>query len=178
MQISISRFEEGDIENKIRWINNPNVNKYLHYDLPLEYDKTLQWFKNNKKRTDRYDAVIAADGVAVGLIGLLGIDNKNKKAEFYIALGETEYRGKGIAKEATRILLEYAFSELGMNKIYLYTERENVSAQRLFEKVGFQKEGLLKEDLIYNNRKVDRFFYGITKSEYSCKSHGNSTNSI
>ena len=61
-----------------------------------------------------------------------------------------------------------------LNKVYLYTEKENFSAQRLFERIGFQKEGLLKEDLIYNERKVDRFLYGITKEEYYCKSDGNS----
>jgi len=174
MQISIRKFDEQDVENKIRWINNPNNNKYLHYDLPLEFDKTLEWFNKNKDRTDRYDAVIQVDGIAVGLIGLLEIDKRNKKAEFYIALGEEEYKGKGIASKASKILLDYSFNDLELNKLYLYTEKENVSAQRLFEKIGFQKEGLLKEDLIYNNRKVDRYSYGIVKSEYDCKSNRDS----
>lgn len=171
MQISIRKFREEDIANKIKWINDPLNNTFLHYDLPLVYEKTVVWFQNNKNRTDRYDAVIEVDGFSVGLIGLLGIDEKNSKAEFYITLGEQEYKGKGIASIASKILLEYAFEKLNLNKVYLYTEKNNILAQKLFEKIGFQKEGLLKEDLIYNKRKVDRFFYGITKNEYYCKSH-------
>ena len=171
MQVSIHKFQEGDIENKIRWINDPQNNRFLHYDLPLQYDKTLAWFHANKDRVDRYDAVIHVDGVCVGLIGLLGIDRKNAKAELYVALGEAAYKGKGVALHASKLLLEYAFAALGLNKVYLYTEKENFAAQKLFERSGFQKEGLLKEDLIYNGRKVDRFVYGITAAEFCAGTH-------
>ena len=166
MEISIRKFGKEDIENKVKWINNPQNNTYLHYDLPLVYDKTLLWFRRIQNQTDRYDAVIEADGVPIGLIGLLQIDKRNQKSEFYIALGEEAYKGKGIAFEASKILLAHAFCDLQLNKVYLYTETDNRAAQKLFEKLGFQKEGLLKEDLIYNERKVDRFFYGITKKEF------------
>ena len=77
MQITLRKFEEKDIPAKVRWINDPHNNQFLHYDLPLEEEKTRNWFINNKDRTDRYDAVIEADGVPCGLIGLLGIDRKN-----------------------------------------------------------------------------------------------------
>ena len=131
MQIRIRKFTKDDIKNKVKWINDPLNNKYLHYELPLEEHKTALWYEKNKDRTDRYDAVILADGIPVGLIGLLGIDHKNAKAEFYIALGEHDCKGKGIAAIASLLLLEYAFLELKLNKIYLYTERENIKAQKL-----------------------------------------------
>ena len=133
MTISLRKFDKRDIPAKVRWINDPANNRFLHYDLPLEEDKTAAWYERIKDLTDRYDAVIEVDGVAVGLIGLLAIDRKNKKAEYYIAMGETAFKGKGIATEASRQLIDYAFSELHLNKIYLYTEVENAAAQRLFE---------------------------------------------
>lgn len=166
MNIAIRKFEEKDIPNKIKWINDSNNNKYLHYNLPLKYDKTLNWFLNNKERTDRYDAVIEAEGVPVGLIGLLSIDKKNSKAEYYITIGEDKYKGKGIAKLASEILLEYAFEKLQINKVYLFTETENIKAQKLFKKIGFKKEGLLKEDVKNINGFVDRYVYEICKDDY------------
>ena len=169
MQITLRKFEKRDVENKVKWINDSQNNTYLHYELPLEIEKTNEWFEKIRNRTDRFDAVIEADGVAIGLIGLLNIDSKNKKAEYYVCIGEQWAKGKGIAKGASKSLLEYAFKDLKLNKVYLYTEKENIFAQALFEKLGFIKEGLLKEDLIYNDRKVDRFFYGITKQEYEAK---------
>lgn len=166
MRVSIRKFNGCDIENKIKWINNPANNRYLHYDLPLEYDRTVKWFENNKNRNDRYDAVIEADGTPIGIIGILNIDFKNLKGEFYICIGETGYKGKGLAFSASQILLDHAFTTLKLNKVYLYTEKDNTVAQRLFEKMGFKREGLLEEDLIYNKRKVDRFAYGITAKEF------------
>ena len=166
-ELIIRKFEEKDIQNKIKWINNQNNNKFLHYDLPLEYDKTLRWFHNIKDRADRYDAVIEYASVPVGIIGLLGIDEKNKKAEYYITLGEEEYKGKGIAYKASLLLLKYAFEELNLNKVYLYTETENIPAQGLFSKLGFEKEGTLREDIIINNQKRDRYIYAMFRNNWN-----------
>ncbi len=166
MQVSIRKFDVLDIPRKVQWINNPANNTFLHYDLPLEEDKTHRWFEAIRDRTDRYDAVIEADGTPVGLIGLLQIDSKNRKAEFYISMGEVAYKGKGVAKAATWQLLTYAFRILQLNKVYFFTETANLAAQKMLERVGFRQEGLLKDDLIYNGKKVDRFSYGILAEEF------------
>ncbi len=166
MQIEIRKFEAADIPKKVEWINNPENNQFLHYDLPLEVEKTQVWFSRVQDRTDRYDGVILADGVPCGTIGLLNIDMRNRKAEYYIAMGETSLKGKGVSTEATRQMLRYAFEELGLNRVYLYTETENIPAQRLFEKTGFVREGQIREDLFSRGRFVDRFVYGICRDDY------------
>lgn len=166
MKITIRKFEVGDIPNKVRWINDPRNNAFLHYDLPLEVEKTEVWFHNNSHRADRYDAVIEADGKSVGLIGLLSIDRRNQKAEYYVTIGEQSYLGLGIAQQATKLLLEYAFSDLELNRIYLYTEAQNEAAVRSYEKIGFRREGLLINDLFSKGRFVDRYIYGITKRDF------------
>ncbi len=65
-EISIRKFNENDIHNKIKWINDSKNNKYLHYDLPLEYDKTLKWFEKNCDNKNRFDAVIEFNNIPVG----------------------------------------------------------------------------------------------------------------
>lgn len=175
MQITIRRFNEEDIPNKVKWINDPRNNGFLHYDLPLEEDKTLAWFKENKDRPDRYDAVIEADGIPCGLIGLLGIDHKNSKAEYYVSMGEPDYKGKGVSTKASRLLLTYAFKELGLNRVYLYTEVENIPAQHLFEKLGFTKEGRVCNDLFIRGKFVDRFLCGIQKEDFEKGRHPGTT---
>ena len=144
MIVTIRKFEREDIPKKVEWINNPENNQFLHYDIPLEVERTQKWFDNNVGRTDRYDAVIEVDGVACGTIGLLSIDKKNNKAEYYIAMGETSLKGKGVSTQASKLILEYGFKKLGLNRIYLFTETGNIPAQRLFEKVGFVKEGCIR----------------------------------
>ncbi len=169
MCVSIRKFDEKDIPYKVKWINDKRNNKYLHYDLPLREDKTLVWFKNIKDRVDRVDFTITYNDEPVGLIGLINIDRKNKKAEYYICLGEEKYKGKGIAYAASKLLIDYAYNKLHLNKIYLYTEKNNNQAQRLFEKIGFKKEGLLVNDLIYNDKKIDRYIYGLIFEDYKRK---------
>lgn len=167
VKISIRKFEQKDIKNKITWINNPENNQFLHYDLPLEYQKTIKWFEGIKGRADRFDAVIEADNIPVGLIGLLNIDRKNKKAEYYICMGETQYKGKGVAKEASLLLLTYAFETELLNRVYLYTEVENVSAQKLFDNLGFEREGIIKDDLCTSKGFVDRYVFGLRKEKWN-----------
>lgn len=158
--VTLRKFEEADIKNKIQWINNPDNNMYLHYDIPLEYDKTLSWYQN-KNNAYRKDLIIEYENVSVGLIGLLNIDVQNSKAEFYISMGDTRYKNKGIATQASLILLDYAFCELKLHKIYLNTDGDNIIAHRLFEKIGFTKEGVFKDDMIRHGQYIDRIRYAI-----------------
>lgn len=165
--VSIRKFTAEDIPNKVRWINDHNNNQFLHYELPLELENTKKWFDRVKDNKDRYDAVIEYNGQPVGLIGLLSI--KDGEAEYYVTLGESTLKGKGIAGQATVLLLEYAYKEIGLNFVYLYTETQNISAQRMFEKLGFQKLGIAEKSAVNRGRLVDRFFYKIDLKEYFIK---------
>lgn len=166
MEVTIRKFERKDIPDKVEWINDPANNRFLHYDLPIDIDRTTVWFEGNAGRADRYDAVIDVDGIACGLIGLLEIDRMNQKAEYYITLGREAYKGRGVSVAATHLLLSYAFFQLELNRVYLYTETENIPMQKLAEKIGFVKEGCVRDDIISHGRYVDRFIYGICKKKY------------
>ncbi len=163
-EVSVREFIASDIENKIKWINDPRNNEFLHYDIPLQYDKTLKWFEN-KDNTTRIDCVIEYQGIPVGLIGLLSLDIKNKKAEFYISMGDDSFKRKGIGFNATKLILEYAFGVLGLHKVYLNVDADNIPACKLYEKVGFVCEGLFKDDLIKNDNYIDRKRYAIISDD-------------
>ena len=162
--VKLREFVESDIENKVRWINNSENNTYLHYDIPLQYDKTLSWFKN-KDNSKRKDLIIEVNRIPVGLIGLLNIDVKNSKAEFYISMGDVQYKNKGIATRACKELIEYSFTILKLHKLYLNTDADNVIAHRLFEKVGFKREGYFFVDIVHRGRFIDRIRYAIINQE-------------
>ncbi|WP_081652898.1 pyridoxal-phosphate dependent enzyme [Candidatus Stoquefichus massiliensis] len=159
MKILLRRFNEDDIDKKIEWINNPLNNKYLHYSLPLKKENTLRWFANIKDKKDRLDLVIECDGIAVGIIGLLNINQYG--AELYITIGERKYLGKGIAKKALLVLKDYAFETLNLSKLILVTEIDNLSAQALFDKVGFIRYGIKKKDVLRDGAYRDRYYYEL-----------------
>lgn len=82
--VNIRPFTENDILNKVRWINDCENNKFLHYELPLDEDKTRAWFHKNKDRADRYDAIIEYDRNPVGVIGLLSIVDGPGRILYYV----------------------------------------------------------------------------------------------
>ena len=167
-EILIRDFKEEDIENKIKWINDINNNEYLHYCIPLNYDDTKKWFIN-KDNSTRIDCVIEYLEIPVGLIGLLNIDKINSKAEFYISMGDTNYKRKGIGYNSSKILLEYAFNDLKLNKVYLNVDADNVAACLLYEKLGFKVEGYFTEDLCHKGKFIDRKRYAILKKDFERK---------
>ena len=84
-RIRLRPLAEKDLELKVNWINDPDVNKYLHYELPLRIDKTRAWFQKTKDDESRYDFIIETkDKKAIGLIGFIGINYTHKTTEFYI----------------------------------------------------------------------------------------------
>ena len=166
MQIIVRKFTEQDIADKVRWVNDPANNRFLHYDLPLTQEGTAEWFRRTEADESRFDGVILADGVPCGLAGLLRIDRENQTAEFYIMTGEPAMKRQGIAYAAARLVLQKAFAELGLRRIYLYTETVNLPAQGLFEKRGFVREGLLPEDVRRADGSLaDRYLYAILKEQ-------------
>ena len=173
MDVILREFKESDVPQKVEWINNPENNQFLHYDLPLKVDRTIEWFRN-RDTTRRLDCVIEYDGTPVGLIGLLQIDVVNQKAEYYITIGECSFKQKGIATKATKAILNYAFAELGLHKVYLNVDAKNANAIRLYEKVGFKQEGHFVDELFCSRTAefIDRVRYSyisVSTEELSTK---------
>lgn len=138
MDVVLREFEERDVPRKVEWINNPANNQFLHYDLPLKIDRTTEWFRN-KDNSKRLDCIIEYNGTPVGLIGLLQIDKANRKAEYYITIGETSFKQKGIATKATKAIIDYSFAVLNLQKVYLTVDARNIHAIRLYERSGFKQ---------------------------------------
>ena len=98
----------------------------------------------------------------------MAIDTTNQKAEYYITVGNTSFQRKGIATKATMLILEYAFIDLNLNKVYLTVDADNEKACRLYEKVGMTCEGLFQEDLSRHGQLIDRKRYAILKRDWNC----------
>ncbi|MEI3611393.1 GNAT family N-acetyltransferase [Pseudogracilibacillus sp. SO30301A] len=160
--------EEKDIPYRVKWINNPEIRHTLNFDYPISEVGTRKWLHSVASNPGRRDFIVCdiETDKPVGYGGLLGIDIKNGKAESYMGIGEKNLHGKGIGFEIRKILLDYAFKELNLNKVYAYVWKENMPMIKLNEKVGFQIEGLLRQDVLSHGEKRDRYIMGILKDKY------------
>lgn len=164
--LSLRKFQFEDIPLKIEWINNSANNEYLHYDLPLEYEKTCKWFESINDKTDRIDWVIEYEGRPVGLIGILNIDLKNLKGEDYVVIGDASIKGKGIAVRAGILNMAYAFNVVGLNKLYGYVDVGNIASVRQCQKRGGNIEGYLRADIVRNGKPVDVYAVGYYRENF------------
>ena len=88
---------------------------------------------------------IAPSGEHIGNIYLKSIDWVSRHGELHVFLGEEGQRGKGFGAAAVRALLQYVRHHLGLRRIYLQVLADNAPAIRLYEKCGFDREGILRE---------------------------------
>ena len=89
-------------------------------------------------------------GRMVGTIGLHEIDTHLKLARLGLLIFRAEDRGKGFGNEATILLVNFAFKTLRLNKVYANLFAENERAQQHYRRIGFQTEGLLRQEYLLN----------------------------
>lgn len=161
----IRKLLEDDLCTRVEWMNNPLVYQSMHYPVPVLMESTLKWFENNKHKENRADLVFEEDGMIVAMGGLTNIDEKISKAELYIFVCPNLQKA-GVGTKATKMLCQYGFDVLCLNKIYLVTNEDNLPARKVYEKCGFKLEGILRAE--YKTERgvlKDRLYYGIFKEE-------------
>src|SRR5262249_47408000 len=98
--------------------------------------------------------------------GLHRIDFKERHAAFGITIGDKAEWGKGYGTETTRLLVEHAFEILNLNRVWLHVYEFNERGIRTYERVGFQKEGVLRQDHFHEGRYWSTIIMGILREEW------------
>jgi RimJ/RimL family protein N-acetyltransferase len=163
----VRKLTESDLQLRVSWMNNEKVYGSMRFVIPVVMENTIKWYHNNIRNDMRADLTFEEDGEIVAFGGLTGINREVNKAELYIFVNPNAQKG-GIGTKATMLLCKYGFKELGLNKIYLETNEDNVAARRVYEKCGFKLEGVHREE--YKTRDgvmLSRMYYGLLKSEFN-----------
>ena len=146
--VALRTLEESDIPLLKHWINDPEVTETLAARYPFSTATEQQWYeKNTAPGFERalFIIVTGDGGIPIGSCDLtLGLA-ENRDAELGIMIGEKSYWNRGYGTDAVRTLVRFAFEEMNLNRIQLEVFDFNARAIRAYEKVGFQREGTLRE---------------------------------
>lgn len=153
-RVQLRRMGPPDAADVVRLRSDPDVQAQLFSERPPTVAEHLRWLADVDARGDRHEFMIVerTSGRSVGTIGLSGIDPTHRRAEYGVLIGEPDARGKGLASEASRLLLDHAFQTLGLGRVYLHVFSDNEAAVRLYERVGFLREGLLRRHVYKGGR--------------------------
>lgn len=167
----LRELQRKDIPTINNWRNNRELVDYLgapyrYISLEIDY-KWYENYLNNRHNTIRCSIVKKEDEDSIlGLVSLTNMNSLNQSAAFHIMIGSENNRGKGLGYFATTEMITHAFNNMNLNRVELNVLESNSRAIKLYEKIGFKKEGIRRKSVFKNGEFVDMIMMGILKEEF------------
>jgi RimJ/RimL family protein N-acetyltransferase len=158
-------FQPSDAATVTMLCNNFNINKTtLHLPYPYSLNDALSWIEyhyDNFMSDISYEFAIT-DKETGELFGAIALSNNKRFNQGEIAywIGES-YWGNGYATEAAQSILQFAFEEKKLHKVFARYFSSNPASGKVMEKIGMKQEGILKEHIIKDGKFEDLVYYGI-----------------
>ena len=150
-KIRLTALARDGLPTMVRWYHDPEFARLLDSSpaYPKTEDMLTQWLEGRQKASDAFIFAIRLldDDGLLGTVELSGIEWTNQVGWVSIGLGDSANWGKGYGNEATRLTLTFAFSELNLHRVQLTVFNYNQRAINLYQKLGFQREGVYREFL-------------------------------
>jgi UDP-4-amino-4,6-dideoxy-N-acetyl-beta-L-altrosamine N-acetyltransferase len=148
-QIYLRPITEADTDNIIGWRNSERVRRNFIYQEDFTRQGHQNWLKTKVATGEAIQFILCEtqDDRPVGSVYFRDIDEKNRKAEYGIFIGEADAAGKGYGTLAAKGAVAYARDVLKLHKLLLRVFADNTAAIRSYEKAGFIREAHLKDEI-------------------------------
>ncbi|HEX9332702.1 MAG TPA: GNAT family N-acetyltransferase [Anaerolineales bacterium] len=169
-RLTLRFVSEADLPAVYNIFSHPEVMRYWSYPPWTDMSQAQEWLEKVQEgyRT-RNDIQLGierrADHVLVGTCTLFQFHAASRRAEIGYALGRP-YWGSGYMHNALQALLGYAFQTLDLNRLEADIDPRNIASAKTLERLGFQKEGYLRERWIVNDEISDTSLYGLLRREW------------
>lgn len=164
--ITLRAIEEEDLELLREMMNDPEIDKMTGSSgLPVSKKDQKKWYDNLTNKDVRLVIETEEHG-AIGVVMLTDIDYRNSTAQFHSKLATSKnIRGKGYGTKATYALVRYGLLEMNLHLIYSHIIEYNKPSQRVKEKCGFKKDGVLRDRAYKNGQYYDVTVWSVTKDD-------------
>ncbi|MDF0604190.1 GNAT family N-acetyltransferase [Neisseriaceae bacterium TC5R-5] len=168
-EVGLRAIAEDDLPKLLQWRNTPQLRRYFREYRELNAKQQEVWF-HHKVNTDLSTLMFAIvdlqDQQLLGACGLCYIDWVNRSADFSIYLGVGDlYIDERLAPDAAKIMIHYAYQELGLHRLWAEIYAFDVTKQHFFETLGFSLEGRHRQTHWAEGRWHDSLFYGLLSSD-------------
>jgi RimJ/RimL family protein N-acetyltransferase len=166
--VRLRAYEKSDADALFRWFSDEEVTRWLGppaFPSRAHQEKFIE-LASASSDDAKYFAIETLDGKLVGDCGLRFIDWKSRKAEFFITIGEKQFWGKGLGSDALRIVVRLAFDKMNLNRLWLSVLVDNPRAVRCYEKCGFVREGLLRQESYVDGKYRDVLLMALLREDY------------
>lgn len=150
------------------WANDPEIRALTAEVLPMSEAAAEQFLARVRDDRDRVWFVVAlrADHRIIGEAGLLRMFPAWRTTDLSLIIGDSQYWNQGYGAEAILLLLDYAFGFLNFHRVALGVVEFNARALHFYEKIGFRREGVLRDGYFHAHRYHDFVMMSILEGEY------------
>ena len=169
-KVRLRPLQESDLAHFQRWLGDAELRRWLGSvtEQPTVAEE-FDWYVSRRQDPDTILwSIEDADGTLLGNVELR-LSALNRRAAVGIGIFDRGEWGKGYGTEAMRLVLDYAFGELKLNRVELATDEDNVRAIRSYEKCGFVREGLLREHRQIDGSPSDSVAMAILRSDWEAR---------
>jgi RimJ/RimL family protein N-acetyltransferase len=166
--------EERDLPAYVAGINDTEVGAFAGYRMPFSVEQAVAWHNRHVEQFRSGEAFFFAvcelgDDRFIGTVWFKEVNRLDGNAELAIYM-DRDHIGSGWGTDAQRTLLEFGFGTLGLERVWLTVNADNARAIRSYEKVGFQREGVMRRSFRVRGRLTDTLLMAILRDEWEAAS--------
>lgn len=167
-RITLRAITRDDLPRYVAWLNNPEVIYHLSPLLPMNLEDETDWYEQQRKdKTTQNLAIVINEGdLHIGSIGLMRLNHQQQQAELGIFIGDKSKWGQGYGQEAIHLLLNFAFTELNLHRIFLRVDASHAAGIRCYQACQFQEEGRLRDAVYHHGHFEDQLIMSVLRPEY------------
>jgi len=151
------------------WFNDfPTVRTFGGVPRPRTMEQQTAWYE--RMATDQepvFTIYKIASWHPIGITSWVDVDYRNRTAEYSIRIGEQQHRGKGYGTETTQLMLNYAFTVLGLHSVMLKVYEYNSAGFHAYKKAGFREIGQRRQCQLMDGRLWDEIYMECLATEFT-----------
>ncbi|HMB56168.1 MAG TPA: GNAT family N-acetyltransferase [Arenimonas sp.] len=169
-RLRLRPYRDGDVEAMFALYSDPRVMRYWSFPAWTERSQAEQylaraWAAMEAGEIFPWAIADAASDTLIGALTFFSLHREQRRLEIGYSLSP-DFQGRGIATEALRCAIGFAFDTVGLVRIEADIDPRNEASARLLERIGFVREGLLRKRWRVNGEVCDTAFYGLLPEDY------------
>lgn len=166
-KVILSCIKKQHLKQIIQWRNNTRLRQYFREYQEISIENQHNWFEQMNKSTNEYFFSIynKKDMNFIGICGLNYIHRINRNAQLSLYIGDNEeyIDDKGFALDSAKLIINYGFNDLNLEKIICEIFSFDDKKKQLIEKLNFKLEGKLKKQVYKNGIYFDLLIFGLLR---------------
>jgi RimJ/RimL family protein N-acetyltransferase len=170
-RLILRRFTDADLVPFLAYLNDPLVARYQTWE-SYSQQQAIAVIEEQKSlapgipgRAFTFALEMKETGALLGHVALTVQEKDHRQAEIGFTLAR-EYHGKGLAREGAARVLDYAFTELKLHRVFAITDCENDSSVALLSRLGMRREGHFIQNIWFKGKWGDEYLYAILREEW------------